>query len=82
MAVLTIAAATASAGIVIGCITITGLGVKLAIIITHLSGNSLLVALCLVWLVAVLLGCRPADLGCVYHDGGPAGFHSQSTWSG
>jgi TRAP transporter 4TM/12TM fusion protein len=56
LSVLTIAAATASAGVVIGCITITGLGVKLAIIITHLAGNSLMVALILVWLVAVLLG--------------------------
>jgi TRAP transporter 4TM/12TM fusion protein len=54
--VLTVAAATATAGIVIGTITITGLGLKIAIVITGLAGGKLIVALMLVWIVAVVLG--------------------------
>jgi TRAP transporter 4TM/12TM fusion protein len=54
--ILTVAAATSAAGIVIGCISITGLGLKFAIFMAHLSGGSLLLCLILTWLVAVILG--------------------------
>ncbi|MGE5485545.1 MAG: TRAP transporter permease [Ignavibacteriales bacterium] len=54
--VLTVAAATASAGIIVGAVTVTGLGLKMSMFISNLAGQNILAALILVWLVAVILG--------------------------
>ncbi|MGE5542487.1 MAG: TRAP transporter large permease subunit, partial [Bacillota bacterium] len=47
---------TASAGIIVGAVTVTGLGLKISMFISNLAGQSILAALILVWLVAVVLG--------------------------
>lgn len=55
-AISTIAAACACAGIVIGLIGLTGLGLKIATLIINLSGGKLLFALFLSMLTAILFG--------------------------
>ena len=51
-----VAAACASAGIIIGCITVTGLGLKFSQLIIDLSGGYLLLALPLTMLACLALG--------------------------
>src|SRR4030065_1366767 len=51
-----IAATCASAGILVGILTQTGLGMKFAMIIINYSGGSLLLALIFTMLIAIILG--------------------------
>ncbi|RPJ14765.1 MAG: DUF3394 domain-containing protein, partial [Desulfobacteraceae bacterium] len=51
-----IAATCAAAGIIVGVLTQTGLGMKLAMIIISYSGGNLLIALIFTMLIAVILG--------------------------
>ncbi|MBM4308369.1 MAG: TRAP transporter permease [Deltaproteobacteria bacterium] len=51
-----IAATCAAAGIIVGVLTQTGLGMKFAMIIINYSGGSLLVALIFTMLIAIILG--------------------------
>ncbi|MBU1712537.1 MAG: TRAP transporter permease [Proteobacteria bacterium] len=51
-----IAATCAAAGIIVGVLTMTGLGMKLAMIIINYSGGNLLIALIFTMLIAVILG--------------------------
>lgn len=51
-----IATTTAAAGVIVGVLSLTGLGVKLALIIITYSGGSLLLALVFTMLVALVLG--------------------------
>ena len=51
-----IAATCAAAGIIVGVLTQTGLGMKLAMIIISYSGGNLLIALIFTMLIAMLLG--------------------------
>lgn len=55
--VMPIAAACAAAGIIVGVISITGVGAKLATAVVGLSGGNPLVALALSMVVAIILGC-------------------------
>src|SRR5690606_36510259 len=55
--VMPIAAACASAGIIVGVISITGVGAKLATAVVGLSGGNPLVALALSMVAAIILGC-------------------------
>jgi TRAP transporter 4TM/12TM fusion protein len=55
-AVLPVAAACATAGIIIGVITLTGLGLKFSSLIVALSGDNLIVALVLTLIASLLLG--------------------------
>jgi len=51
-----IAATCAAAGIIVGVLTMTGLGMKLAMIIINYSGGNLLIALIFTMMIAVILG--------------------------
>ena len=51
-----IAATCAAAGIIVGVLTQTGLGIKFAMIIINYSGGSLLLALFFTMLIAIILG--------------------------
>jgi len=51
-----IAATCAAAGIIVGVLTQTGLGLKFALIIINYSGDSLLLALIFTMLIAIILG--------------------------
>lgn len=51
-----IAATCASAGIIVGVLTQTGLGMKFAMIIINYSGGSLLLALIFTMIIAIILG--------------------------
>jgi len=51
-----IAVTCAAAGVIVGVLSLTGLGVKFALIITDYSGGSLLVALVFTMVVALILG--------------------------
>jgi len=62
--VLGVAAACATAGIVIGSITLTGLGVKLSSILIDLSGGNLLVLLILTMLASIILGMGLPTAAC------------------
>ena len=55
-AVLPVAAACATAGIIIGVITLTGLGLKFSSLIVAVSGDNLVVALILTLVASLLLG--------------------------
>ncbi len=55
-AVLPVAAACATAGIIIGVITLTGLGLKFSSLIVAISGDNLIVALILTLIASLLLG--------------------------
>ncbi|MDC0431977.1 TRAP transporter large permease subunit, partial [Paracoccaceae bacterium] len=55
-AILPVALATATAGIIIGVITLTGLGLKFSSFIISISGNNLLVALVLTMVSSLVLG--------------------------
>jgi TRAP transporter 4TM/12TM fusion protein len=55
-AVLPVAAACATAGIIIGVITLTGLGLKFSSLIVALSGDNLIIALILTLVASLLLG--------------------------
>lgn len=54
--IIEIAATCASAGIIVGILSLTGLGMKFAAIVITYSGGSLLLALILTMLVAIVLG--------------------------
>ena len=54
--VIQITATCAAAGIIMGALTLTGLGLKIATIVVSLSGGSLLVCLILTMLLTILLG--------------------------
>jgi TRAP transporter 4TM/12TM fusion protein len=51
-----VAAACAAAGIIVGCITVTGLGLKLSSLIVDLSGGKLLLALPITMVASLALG--------------------------
>ncbi len=55
-AILPVATACASAGIIIGVITLTGLGLKFSSLVVTVSGGSLLVALVLTMIASLVLG--------------------------
>jgi len=55
--VIPIACACASAGIIMGVINMTGLGVKLSTLITNVAGTNLLLGLFLTMLACIVLGC-------------------------
>ncbi len=55
-AVLPVAVACATAGIIIGVITLTGLGLKFSSLIVAISGDNLIVALILTLVASLLLG--------------------------
>jgi TRAP transporter 4TM/12TM fusion protein len=54
--ILTVAAATACAGITIGALLLTGLGAKLSQVLIRLSGENLLIALVVTSLLCLILG--------------------------
>jgi TRAP transporter 4TM/12TM fusion protein len=56
LAALPVAAACAAAGIVIGVVNLTGLGLRFSSLIINLSGGSLLVALVLTMFASLILG--------------------------
>lgn len=62
--VLGVAAACATAGIVIGVITLTGLGVKLSSILIDLSGGNLIILLVLTMLASLILGMGLPTAAC------------------
>jgi len=53
---LIVGAATACAGIIVGAVTATGLGLKISMIVTDIAGGNMLLSLILIWCVAVILG--------------------------
>ncbi|WP_266081440.1 TRAP transporter permease [Haladaptatus caseinilyticus] len=53
---ITVAAACATAGLVVGMVTLTGLGLKFSTLITSLSGGTLIIALFLTMLTSIILG--------------------------
>ena len=53
---ITVAAACATAGLVVGMVTLTGLGLKFSTLITSLSGGVLIIALILTMLTSIILG--------------------------
>jgi TRAP transporter 4TM/12TM fusion protein len=55
--VIPIACACASAGIIMGVINMTGLGVKLSALITEVAGTNLLLGLFLTMIACIVLGC-------------------------
>jgi TRAP transporter 4TM/12TM fusion protein len=55
-AIIPVALATATAGIVIGIVTLTGLGLKFSSFIVTISGNNLVVALVLTMCASLVLG--------------------------
>ena len=55
-AILPVALATATAGIIIGVVTLTGMGLKFSSFIVSISGNNLLVALILTMASSLVLG--------------------------
>lgn len=55
-AVLPVAAACATAGVIIGVITLTGLGLKFSSLIIAVSGDSLITALILTMIASLILG--------------------------
>ena len=55
-AILPVALATATAGIIIGVVTLTGIGLKFSSFIVSISGNNLLVALVLTMASSLVLG--------------------------
>lgn len=55
-AVLPVAAACATAGIIIGVITLTGLGLKFSSLVVSLSGGNLFLALVLTMIASLILG--------------------------
>lgn len=55
--VMPIAAACAAAGIIVGVVSITGVGAKLATAVVSLSGGNPLIALALTMVAAIILGC-------------------------
>ncbi|HYG60556.1 MAG TPA: TRAP transporter fused permease subunit, partial [Symbiobacteriaceae bacterium] len=54
---MSIAAACAAAGLIVGVIGMTGLGAKMATAVISLSGGSVFVALLLTMVAAIILGC-------------------------
>jgi TRAP transporter 4TM/12TM fusion protein len=56
MAVLPVAAACATAGIIIGVITLTGLGLKFSSLIIAVAGDNLVIALILTLIASLVLG--------------------------
>ncbi|RAI01887.1 hypothetical protein DLJ53_10840 [Acuticoccus sediminis] len=61
--ILPVATACACAGIVIGILTLTGLGLKLSGLIVDASGGSLFVALCLTAITSIVLGMGLPTVG-------------------
>lgn len=62
--ILGVAAACATAGIVIGVITLTGLGLKLSSILIEMSGGNLFVLLILTMLASIILGMGLPTAAC------------------
>ncbi|MDE0923521.1 TRAP transporter permease [Aurantimonas coralicida] len=60
---LPVATACACAGIVIGMLTLTGLGLKLSGLIVDASGGSLFIALCLTAIASIVLGMGLPTVG-------------------
>lgn len=56
LGVLSLAAATATAGIIVGVLTLTGLGLRVASIILIIAGNNLFLTLFFTMLIALILG--------------------------
>jgi TRAP transporter 4TM/12TM fusion protein len=54
---MVVAVSTACAGIIVGCVMLTGLGTQFASMINSLSGGSFLPALLLAMLASLVLGC-------------------------
>lgn len=54
--VISLAAATATAGIIVGVLTLTGLGLRVASIILSIAGNNLFLTLLLTMLISLILG--------------------------
>lgn len=54
--VLSLAAATATAGIIVGVLTLTGLGLRLASIILSVAGSNLFLTLLFTMIIALILG--------------------------
>ncbi|MBJ3776605.1 TRAP transporter permease [Acuticoccus mangrovi] len=63
MGLLPVATACACAGIVIGMLTLTGLGLKLSGLIVDASGGSLFIALCLTAVTSIVLGMGLPTVG-------------------
>ena len=62
-AILPVALATATAGIIIGVVTLTGMGLKFSSFIVSVSGNNLLVALVLTMASSLVLGMGLPTVG-------------------
>ena len=60
---ITVGMACACAGIIMGCMITSGLGVKLSRIIISISGGHLVVALLLTALISLILGCGMPSVG-------------------
>lgn len=60
---ITVGMACACAGIIMGCMITSGLGVKLSRIIIAISGGHLVVALLLTALISLILGCGMPSVG-------------------
>ena len=56
-AAMPVAAATAAAGIIVGVLSLTGLGAHFASVMSTLAGDSLVFALILTMIAAIILGC-------------------------
>jgi TRAP transporter 4TM/12TM fusion protein len=56
-AAMPVAAATAAAGIIVGVLSLTGLGAHFATVMSSIAGDSLAIALVLTMLAAIILGC-------------------------
>jgi TRAP transporter 4TM/12TM fusion protein len=54
---LPVAAATAAAGIIVGVLSLTGLGAHFAAVMSTLAGDSLFLALVLTMIACIILGC-------------------------
>ena len=57
VAAMPVAAATAAAGIIVGVLSLTGLGAHFAAVMSTLAGDSLAIALILTMIAAIILGC-------------------------
>lgn len=62
--ILDVAAASASAGVVMGVITLSGLGLKFATILVDLSGGNLLALLVLTMVASLVLGMALPTVAC------------------
>ena len=70
---LAVAMACACAGIVIGCVTITGLGIVFTQIVIALAQDTLILALILTAMAGIILGMGMPTTPGLHHDGRAAG---------